>query len=218
MYFASRLQAGRMLASQLTKKYQDTNCAVVALNDGGVMVGAQIAIQLRCVLTLLESAEIKLPREPDAIAGITASGVVAYNQRYSQGELDELIGENYGQIEQEKLSRMHDLNQLVGRGGTIDKSLLKGRVVIIVTDGLKTGFPVDLAAAFLKPIAIEKLVVATPFASVPAVDRMHVLADDLYCLNVIADYIDTDHYYDKQDVPDHQTILETIEEVVLKWK
>ena len=44
---------------------------------------------------------------------------------------------------------------------------------------------------------------------------MHVLADDLYCLNVIADYRDTDHYYDKQDVPDHETVLKTIEQSFL---
>ena len=87
-----------------------------------------------------------------------------------------------------------------------------------MSDGLKTGFPVDLAAEFLKPIAIEKLIVATPFASVAAVDRMHVLADDLYCLTVITDYIDTNHYYDQQDVPDHETVLKTIEQIVLNWK
>lgn len=218
MYFASRLQAGRMLASKLAKKYRYENCAVIALNDGGVMVGVQIASQLHCVLTLLESTEIMLPREPEAVAGITASGTVAYNKHYSEGELDELIGENYGFIEQEKLSHMHDMNQLVGSGGTIDKSLLKGRNIIIVTDGLKTGFPVDLAAAFLKPIEFEKMIVAVPFASVQAVDRMHVLADDLYCLNVIEDFMDTAHYYDKQDVPDHATVLKTIEEVILKWQ
>ncbi len=73
--------------------------------------------------------------------------------------------------------------------------------------GCKTGFPIDLAVEFLKPIAIESLIVAVPFASVPAVDRMHVLADDLYCLTVIEDYIDTNHYYDKQDVPDHVVVI-----------
>ena len=218
MYFASRVQAGRMLAAKLAEKYRYENCAVMALGDGGVMVGAQIAVQLHCVLTLLEIAEIMLPREPQAVAGITAGGTVAYNHSYSPGELDELVGENYGLIEQEKLSQMHDMNQLVGTGGTVNKDLLKGHNVIVVSDGLKTGFTVDLAAEFLKPIAIENLVIAVPFASVQAVDRMHVMADDLYCLNVLEDYIDTDHYYDKQDVPDHETVLKTIEQIILKWK
>ena len=218
MYFASRMQAGRQLAAQLTKKYRYENCAVVALSDGGVMVGAQIASQLHCVLTLLLSAEINLPQEPDAIAGITDSGALAYNQKYSQGEIDELVSEYYGYIEQEKLSRMHDLNRLLGSGGVINKDLLKGHNVILVSDGLKTGFPIDIAAEFLKPIAMERLIVATPFASVQAVDRMHVVADEIYCLSVIADYIDTNHYYDKQDVPDHQTVIDTIKQIILHWK
>jgi predicted phosphoribosyltransferase len=218
MYFASRVQAGRMLAAQITKKYRYENCAVLALGDGGVMVGAQIAVELHCILTMLASAEIMLPQEPQPIAGITSSGTVAYNHAYSEGELDEMVGENYGFIEQEKLLQMHDLNQLLGSGGTISKDLLRNHNVIVVSDGLKTGFLVDLAAEFLKPIAIEKMIVAAPFASVPAVDRMHVLADDLYCLNVVHDYIDTDHYYDVQDVPDHETVLKTLENVVVKWK
>ncbi len=207
-----------MLASQLSEKYIDQKCAVLALGDGGAMVGAQIAVELHCVLTMLSSAEIMLPREPQAIAGITAGGAMAYNHAYSQGELDDLVGENYSLIEQEKLTEMHNLNHLAGKGGTISKALLAEHNIIVVSDGLKTGFPVDLVAEFLKPISIGKLIVAVPFAGIQAVDRMHVLADDLYCLNVIGEYIDTDHYYDKQDVPDHATVLQTIEQVVTEWK
>lgn len=218
MYFASRVQAGRMLAAQLAPKYRDEKCAVLALGDGGAMVGMQVAAELHCVLTMLASAEIMLPREPQPIAGITAGGSFAYNQAYSQGEIDEMVGENYSLIEQEKLTEMHNLNRLAGSGGTINKQLLAGHNIVVVSDGMKTGFPVDLAAEFLKPIAIEKLIVAVPFAGVRAVDRMHVLADDLYCLTVIEDYIDTDHYYDKQDVPDHQVVLEAIEHIVAQWK
>lgn len=218
MYFASRLQAGRMLAKQLTEKYRYENCAVLALDDGGVMVGAQIAVQLHCVLTMMVSEEILLPREPEAIAGITSAGTVSYNTNYSAGEIDELLGEYYSVVEQEKLVRMHHMNQLLGTGGTTDKRLLRGHNIIIVSEGLKSGFPVDMAVEFLKPIATEKLIVATPFASVRAVDRMHVLADDLYCLNVIEDYIDTNHYYDKQDIPNHETAVKIIEQIILKWK
>jgi predicted phosphoribosyltransferase len=76
-----------MLASQLAEKYRYENCAVVALDDGGVMVGAQIATQLHCVLTLLMTAEIKLPQEPTAIAGITESGSLSYNHSFSEGEI-----------------------------------------------------------------------------------------------------------------------------------
>lgn len=218
MYFASRMQAGRMLASQLVKKYRYEDCAVIALDDGGVMVGAQIATELHSVLMMLMSEEINLPRELEAIGAIAQDGSFTYNQAYSKGELEELVGEYFGFIEQEKLSRIQDLQHLLGSGGMIRKDLIKGRNIIIVSDGFLNGFTLDIALEYLKPVAIKRIIVATPLASVKAVDRMHVLADDIYCLSVIENYIDTNHYYDTQDVPDHDKIIETIEKVILNWK
>jgi predicted phosphoribosyltransferase len=75
----------------------------------------------------------------------------------------------------------------------------------------------DLAAEFLKPIHLKGLVIATPFASVPAVDRMHILGDDIFCLSVIEDYISTDHYYDTQDVPPHDLVVKTIDKIIGQW-
>ena len=207
-----------MVAAQLVKKYRYENCAVVALNDGGVMVGAQVAQQLHCVLMMLLSEEVELPREPKAIGGINADGGFTYNPEYSSGELDEMVTEYHGVIEQEKLVQLHKMNELLGSGGLVRKDLLKGHNIILVADGLKNGFLLDLAMEFLKPIAIERLIVATPFASVQAVDRMHIIADEIVCLNVIEDYMDTNHYYDKQDVPDHDTVVKTVEDIVLHWK
>jgi predicted phosphoribosyltransferase len=62
------------------------------------------------------------------------------------------------------------------------------------------------------------MIVAVPFASVLAVDRMHILADDIYCLNVLEDYISTDHYYDTKDIPSHEVIIESVEKIIRDWK
>jgi len=206
-----------MLSTQLLEKYSGQQCAVLALNDGGVVVGQQIAAQLNCVLTLLQSAEIVLPRENQALAGITSEGQMAYNHNLPDAEIAAMASENYSVIEQEKLKQMHEMHQMVGAGGTVRKDLLKNHNVIVVADGLKTGFAFDLAVEFLKPIAIEKLVAAVPLASVQAVDRLHIQADDLYCLDVISEYMETDHYYEAQDVPDHATVLKTVEQIIQNW-
>ena len=218
MYFASRTQAGKLLANQLVAKYRYENCAVVALDDGGVMIGAQVAASLHCVLSLLLNEKITLPRELEAIAGISQDGSVTYNSVYSPGELDELIGEYYQYIEQEKLSHLRNLNDLLGRGNTVDKRLLAGRNIILVSDGLGSGFAIDMAVQFLKPVPIEKIIVATPLASVQAVDRMHVLADEIYVLSVIENFMGSEHYYDKHDIPPHDKIIEVIERITLNWK
>jgi putative phosphoribosyl transferase len=218
MYFASRLQAGRMLASQLVEKYRYENCAVIALSDGGALIGAQIASELHCILTMLLTAEIMLPREPNAIAGITSEGNVAFNQYYTKGEIDEMMGDYFNFVEQEKFNKMHDMNRLIGVGGLIDKKLLREHNLILVSDGLKSGFALDLAAEFLKPIAYQKLIIVAPFASVQAVDRMHVMADEIICLNVLENYISTNHYYDIDDTPAHEVVIKTIEDIVLNWR
>jgi putative phosphoribosyl transferase len=217
MYFSSRLQAGRMLASRLSVKYRYESCAVIALSDGGVIVGAQIAQQLHCILNLLLSEEINLPREPIAVGGITSDGNFSYNSEYSGSEIDEIMAESRGTIEAQKLTKLHELNQM-STGGLINKKLLVGQHVILVSDGLANPFSLDVALQFLKTVNMEKLIIATPLASVRTVDWMHLYADEIYCLSVVDDYISTDHYYDNNDVPDHQTIVKTIETIVLNWK
>lgn len=218
MYFQSRVEAGQLLAKQIAEKYQGNDCAIVALNDGGVMVGAQIALELKCVLTLLLTETITIPREPEAVAGITQDGSFSYNEAYSPGEIDDLVGEYYHYIEQEKMSKMQEMHRSAGRAGLIRKDLLRDRNIILVTDGLIDGFALDVALQFLKPISTKRIIVATPLASVKAVDRMHILADEIFCLSVLEDYISTDHYYETQDIPPHDKVIKTVEQIVTHWK
>ncbi|MCA9324772.1 hypothetical protein KDA23_01745 [Candidatus Saccharibacteria bacterium] len=217
MYFSDRTQAGRMLASQLMPKYRYENVAIVALSYGSVVVGAQIAAKLHCSINLLLSEDINIPQEPEAVGSVAQDGSFTYNNAYSSYVLGELQAEYYQYIEQQKMTKLQEMHRLVGSGGTIRKDLLRGRHIILVSDGLKNGHSLDLAVQYLKPVATEGIVVATPLASVPAVDYMHVLSDDIYCLSVVDNYLDTDHYYENNDVPDEPKIIQTIEKIVLNW-
>lgn len=218
MYFASRTAAGKTLAEQIAKRYNNEKSAVVALSDGSVMVGAQIALQLHAVLCMLLIQPIELPREGTPIGGIAEDGSFAYNGLYSPGEIEELVAEYRGYIEQEKGDRLSEMHRLLGGGGLIRKDLLEDKVVFLVSDGLSSGFSLDVAMEYLKTVRYKKLVVATPLASVRAVDRMHVLADEIFCLNVLEDFMVIDHYYDTRDVPNHDMIVKTIEQITQHWK
>lgn len=218
MYFRSRTDAGRQLAAKLVPKYRYENCAVVALSDGGVMVAAEIAKRLHCVLTMLLTEEVRLPGEKDPLAVVDQEGGFTYNNMFSAGQLEAFTGEFHSFIEQEKRLKFHSINQLLGSGGLIRRDLLYGHNVILVSDGLKNALSLDAAAAFLKPIRIERLIIATPMASVPAVDRMHLMADEIVCLSVLENYMNTNHYYDSNKLPSHEKIIKTIETVVLNWK
>lgn len=218
MYFESRAQAGQLLAAELVEKYRYENCAVVALSDGAVQVGEQIASALHCILTMLLIEEIPVPGEDMSFGGVSQSGGFTYNGMFSAGEIEEYTGEFHGYLEEQKREAFQRLNRLLGDGGIIDSEMLRDHTVILVSDGLDNGAAVDVAMDFLKPIRTNKVVVATPFATVPMVDKLHIVADELHILDVKENFMGTNHYYEQNDIPSHEETIAKINQIVLNWR
>ena len=217
MYFTSRAHAGWFLAQQLTD-YRYENCVVVALSDGAVQVGEQIAASLHCNLTMLLMEDIEVPGEGTLFGTINQDGGFTYNQMFSTGEVEAYYSEFHGYLEDQKREHFQHMNRLLGDGGLISEDMLKDHVVILVSDGLPIGTSLDAAAEFFKPIRLQRLVMVTPVASVTAVDRMHVLADEIHVLSVVDNYIETNHYYEQNDVPSHEDTIAKINQIILNWK
>src|SRR6266496_51351 len=216
MYFHSRAEAGQKLATEL-QHYRYENAAVVALSDGAVIVAEQIAVSLHCILTMLLSENVRIPGEHASLGTVTQNGNFVYDTSLSEGEVDEYYSEFHSYIDDQKREKFSQLNRLLGQGGLIDAATLREHIIILVSDGFKHGTTLHAAAEFFKRIKIAKLVVATPIASVQAVDRMHIIADELHCLSVTENYISTNHYYDINDVPPHEQIVAKINNIVQNW-
>lgn len=218
MYFENRAQAGYLLATKLYDRYRYENCVVVALSDGAVLVGEQIAEALHCVLTMVLIEDIPVPGESLSFGGVSQGGNFTYNSAFSTGEVDEYNSEFHGYLEEQKREAFQKINRLLGDGGVIDKDMLRDHTVILVADGINSGIELDVAIDFLKPIRIQKLVIATPVASVQAVDKLHVTADELQVLDVKENFMGVDHYYESNDIPSHQETIAKINEIVLNWR
>lgn len=218
MYFESRIHAGQQLAAELFERYRYENCAVVALSDGGVLVGEQIAAQLHCVLTMLIVEDIEVPGESLSFGGVSQNGNFTYNSEFSTGEIEGYTSEYHGYLEEQKREAFQRINRLLGEGGLIDYDLLRDRTIILVSDGFEDSTVIDVALDFLKPIRIQRLVVAAPVASEQAVDRLHVAADELHILDVKVNYFDTDHYYTQNEIPTHEETVERINKIILNWR
>ena len=218
MYFESREQAGKILAAELLEKYRYEDCAIVALSDGAVLVGEQIAKELHCVLTMLLIEEIDVPGEGVSFGGISQNGGFTYNGMLSAGEMEDYTNEYHGYLEEKKRQAFQKFNRLLGDGGFIGNDMLRDRVIILVADGLDSGASLDVAVDFLKPIRIKRLIVATPVSTVQAVDKMHTLADELHVLDVKANFMGIDHYYDQNNIPSHEDTIAKINQIILNWK
>jgi predicted phosphoribosyltransferase len=218
MYFENREQAGQILAAELVEKYRYEDCTVVALSDGAVVVGEQIAKELHCLLTMLLTEDIEVPGEGVSFGSVSQDGAFTYNGMFSVGEIEEYNSEFHGYLEEQKRQAFQRLNRLLGDGGLIDSTMLRDRVVIVVADGLDSGSSLDATVDFLKPIQIKRLIVATPIATVQAVDKLHVVADELHVLDVKANFMGIDHYYNQNDIPSHEDTIAKINQIVLNWR
>lgn len=218
MYFENRVQAGQQLALQLLERYRYENCVVLALSDGAVMVGEQIALQLHCILTMLLVEDIGVPGEGVSFGGVSQNGNFTYNSTFSTGEVEEYASEYHGYLEEQKREAFQRINRLLGDGGLMDTTILQDKVVILVSDGFSNTTVLDVALDFLKPIRIQRLVVAAPVAAEQAVDRLHVAADELHILSVKENYFDTNHYYDQNSVPTHEETIDKINKIILNWR
>ena len=218
MYFHSRTEAGEQLARLLLDKYRYENVAIVALGDGGVVVGEPVAERLHCVLTLLISEDVDVPGEGQNFGTVSQTGKFTFSSELDEGEISEYVNEYHGYLEEQKRQAFNKINRLIGDGGVIDRELLQDHTIILISDGLKDISILNVAVDFLKPIRVTKLVIATPVASVEMVDKVHMIADELHILDVKANYLDTDHYYDQNDLPTHEETIAKINRIILNWR
>ena len=218
MYFESRGQAGLLLAQQLYEAYRYENCAVVALSEGSVLVAEQIAATLHCVLTMLLSEEIEVPGENLVYGAVAQDGDFTVNSDFTESQADGYHSEYHGYFDEEKRRAFQQMNRLIGDGGTIDEDLLRDHTILLVADCLDDVSMVDVALDFVKPLRIDRLVVATPIATVPVVNRLHVMADEVHILDVKENFLGVDHYYTNNDIPPREETVQRISEIITKWR
>lgn len=215
MYFKSRTDAGNQLAEEL-KAHKGDEVVVMALSSGAVVVGQALLECLGGELTLLLSRDITLPGELSVLGTVDQSGGFTYNNMFSAGELEEYIGEFHNYLEAEKMNKMSEINHLLANNGFLDRAALQDKVIIVVSDGAKNGVAYDAAMNYLKPVRMKKLIAVAPLASVQAVDRMHIIADEIHILSVVDNYLDTNHYYEENEVPNADSILKLLNTIGAK--
>ncbi len=200
------------------ERYRYENTVILALSNGAVQIGLQIAAEIHATLTLLLFEAIEVPGEGQTFGVLGQDGVFVYNGMFSTGEIEEYYSEFHGYLEDRKREVMGRINRLLGAGGIVDESMLREQNVIVLSDGLPNGASLEAAAEFMKPLHVLRTIIAAPVASVAAVDRAHILGDELHILGVTDNYLDTNHYYEVNDVPDQEGTLATINNYVLNWR
>lgn len=159
MLFHDRTDAGRQLAERLTRYAGRDDVLVLALPRGGVPVGYEVAEALGAPLDVFVVRKLGVPGHEELAMGAVASGGVRV--------LNEPVVDRLG-ISAEALDRAtaRELRELERRErayrGTRPPLDVRGKVVILVDDGLATGSTMRAAVAALRRLNPARVVVAVP--------------------------------------------------------
>lgn len=217
LYFESREQAGKLLAEKLLK-YKNEITTVLTLSNGSLLVGAEIAKSLHSSIAMLMTKDIYLPDGRTIVGVINETGGYVYNNYFSASEIEEFESEYRSNIEQAKMQALHEIHVALGRNGIITPQYFRNHVVIVVADASFNGMAFDMAYNYIKTIKYKRLIMVAPILSIKAIDKMHVIADELQCLSVTAaDVFNVDHYYANNTMPNQTEIAKILNDTILNW-
>ena len=180
--FKNREAAGRVLGLMLAPEYGDgKDVMVMAIPSGGVPVALAVSQKLHCTVDLVIVRKLQIPGNPEAGFGaVTQGGSVFLNEKLlSQLRLTP------DQIEKETERVQAELNtrNRLFRGGRPFPDLQNKRVVV-VDDGLASGYTMMASLFEIRKRGAAELVVAVPTAPMDSIRRIENGADEIYCANI----------------------------------
>ena len=178
MMFRNRSEAGRWLADRLTTYARRADVIVLALPRGGVPVGFELARALEVPLDVFLVRKLGLPGQEElAMGAIASGGVRVLNDEVVQAlAVPSSVIDRVARAEEEELRR----REAAYRGSRPEPDL-RGRVVMLVDDGLATGSTMRAAVRAVKQMQPAQVVVAVPVAAASTRDDLATEVDEIVC-------------------------------------
>lgn len=193
-HFRDRLEAGRELAHHLIG-LRSRKPVVLALPRGGVPVAYEIARALRAPLDILLVRKIGAPQQPEfalgAVVDSTPPQIVLNREAVEElsippDYLEEETRREVGELERRRAAYL-------GGRRPVD---VRGRVVILVDDGIATGSTVLAALRGLAGAAPAALILAVPVAPRDVIEQLRSEADQIVCPLMPDPFYAVGAYYD----------------------
>jgi putative phosphoribosyl transferase len=176
--YLDRRHAGKALALHLAKYAGRSDVTVLALPRGGVPVGFEVAQALRVPLDVFVVRKLGFPGHPEYAMGAIATGNIRVmnEDALSRMHIPQDVIEEITRHEQQELAR----RERAYREGSAPLPI-RGRIVILVDDGLATGSTVRAAVAALRQLAPAWIVVAVPISSPHTCAELGEEVDEIVC-------------------------------------
>jgi len=207
MIFTNRIDAGKRLASALIS-YKTQNVVVYALPRGGVVPGAEVARALDAPLDLVIVRKIGHPYAPEYAIGAVAEDGHKVMNRDELNTIDQQWFQDAARAEQEEARRRRKV-YMRGRSSIP----AKGKIAILVDDGLATGMTMFLAIEEVRHFKPRKIVVAVPVAPPEAIEELKNFADEVIALRICPDFAAIGSFYLNFNQVSDEEVIELMDSV-----
>lgn len=180
MSFYDRRDAGRRLAEQLVS-FRSAQPVVIGLPRGGVVVAFEVAEALAAPLDVVVVRKLGAPGRPElGIGAIGEDGVRVLNT-----ELIHLLGVTEQEIAEVEGRETEELARRVA-AFRADRAPVpvRDRTVLLIDDGLATGFTARAAVRVLRHKEAARIVLAVPVSAPETADALTGEADEVIALEL----------------------------------
>jgi putative phosphoribosyl transferase len=182
-----------VLAGLLTVYRGRDDVVVLGLARGGIPVGWEVAADLRAPLDVFLVRKLGVPNWSElAMGAIASGGEVVLNDdvmrslRVSPAQLDAIIARETKELHRREVAYRGDR-------APVD---VRGKIVIVVDDGIATGASMRVAVRAIRSAGPAGIVVAVPVAPQQVCRELSAEVDDVYCAAAPARFDAVGQVYD----------------------
>lgn len=208
MLLQDRRHAGELLAEKLSS-YRGTSPLILAVPRGGVSVALPLWRNLGGDLDLVITRKIGAPGQRElALGAVTGGGCLLLNEALAaQLQLPAGYMERVSTEEQAEIKRRLQLYR-----GRRPQPEIAGRQVIVVDDGVATGFTLRAALLGIKQQSPRRLVLAVPVGPPETLKSLGREVDEIYYIQAPPYFAAVGQFYRDFTQVDDSTVIDALQE------
>ena len=213
--FENRREAGRLLALAIIQRgYKGENIVVLGIPRGGLVVAEEVAKTLSANLDVIVTRKLRAPYQPELGIGAVVDGDhVILNE-----ELVRAVSTSQDYLNREIAFQKEEIHRRLRfyRGDQPAPEVV-GKTVIVVDDGIATGYTFRASLESLRERHPDHLVAAAPVAARDSVDMLTPFADEIVCLQTPTSFHAVGAWYQNFDQVSDEEAAAILRRNWTKW-
>lgn len=211
--FADRRQAGKLL----TAKLKEIGCEfdiILAVPRGGIIVADEIVAGFQRQLDVILARKIGSPDLPEyAVGAVTPDGEVLIHEKVRK-----LMNIKEDKLQQMAAAVQREINNRLNLYRNYRSPIrISNRKVLIVDDGIATGFTMKAAVKYLRRENVSEIIMAVPVASRGAYSSLSREVDQLIALLVPDEFFAVGQFYKNYAAIEDREVISTLKKA-LKYR